>query len=94
MGVNSNSYNILYSYVDEKYISEALSIKNCIAGISGFVAALIAGRILDTVQKAQNCFMGLHIYGQQLLSAISFVLTLVVLLYVRKVLSKLPKNGK
>lgn len=92
VGVNSNSYNILYSYVDEKYISEALSVKNCIAGISGFVAALIAGKILDAVQKADNSFMGVHIHGQQLLSAISFVLTLCVLLYVRKVLSKLPKN--
>ena len=92
VGVNSNSYNILYSYVDERYISEALAVKNCIAGITGFVSALIAGKILDYIQSSGNTFMGISVCGQQVLSAISFVLTIAVLVYVKTVVSKLEKN--
>lgn len=88
VGINSNSYNILYSYVDNSYISEALAIKNCIAGVSGFVAALIAGKLLSFVQANGNAFLGIPMFGQQLLSAVSFVLTTLVLLYVRFVLSR------
>lgn len=88
VGINSNSYNILYSYVDNSYISEALAIKNCIAGVSGFAAALIAGKILSFVQANGNTFLGVPMYGQQLLSAVSFVLSVIVLAYVKIVLSK------
>lgn len=88
VGVNSNSYNILYSYVDNAYISEALAIKNCIAGISGFAAALIAGKLLSFVQQNGNTFFGIRMFGQQLLSAVSFLLAAAALLYVRFVLSK------
>ena len=91
VGVNSNSYNILYSYVDEKYISEALSIKNCIAGTIGFVSALIAGKVLDFIQNSGNTFAGFSLYGQQILSAVSFVLTILVIVYVKRVLSKQNK---
>ena len=87
-GINANSYNILYSYVDNDYISEALALKNCVAGVSGFVAALVAGKLLAFVQNSGNTFMGISLLGQQLLSAVSFVLTVVVMVYIKLVLSK------
>ena len=88
VGINSNSYNILYSYVDSCYISEALAIKNSIAGCAGFASALIAGKLLSFVQANGNTFFGISMYGQQLLSAVSFVLAAASLAYVKFVLAK------
>lgn len=87
-GINANSFNILYSYVDNDYISEALAVKNCVAGVSGFVAALVAGKLLSFIQESGNTFMGISVLGQQLLSAVSFVITVFVILYIKFVLSK------
>ena len=86
-----DSYNILYSYADNDYISEALAIKNCIAGVVGFGAALVAGKLLSFVQQNGNSFFGVSMFGQQLLSGVSFVLALLAFAYVRFVLSKQKK---
>ena len=78
-GLNQNSFNIAYSYVDSNYITEALAIKNCIGGLCGFGASLIGSRILKYVQSNGNSIFGIELYGQQLLGGISFVLVLVAL---------------
>ena len=78
-GVNQNSFNIAYSYVDSDYITEALAIKNFIGGIFGFFASLVGSRILKYVQSNGNTLFGMHLYGQQLLAAISLVLILAAL---------------
>ncbi|MBE6536036.1 MAG: MFS transporter [Ruminococcaceae bacterium] len=78
-GVNQNSFNIAYSYVDSDYITEALAIKNFIGGLFGFFASLVGSRILKYVQSNGNTLFGIHVYGQQLLAAISLVLILAAL---------------
>ena len=78
-GLNQNSFNIAYSYVDSNYITEALAIKNCIGGLCGFGASLLGSRILKYVQSNGNELFGIHLYGQQLLGGISCVLILVAL---------------
>jgi len=87
-GTEQNSYNIAYSYVNEKYIVQAMSIKNCIGGLCGFGASILGGKILDLVQGNNNMIFGLHIYGQQLLSLISFAIIMVIIVYIRKVIEK------
>jgi len=79
-GLTQNSFNITYSYVNADYITEAMAIKNCIGGLCGFGASLIASRILQYVQSNGNMLFGMSIYGQQILSAISFVLTVLAIL--------------
>ena len=78
-GLNQNSFNIAYSYVDSNYITEALAIKNCIGGLGGFGASLLGSRILKYIQANGNSIFGIHLYGQQFLASISFVLALVAL---------------
>ena len=46
-GSNSNNFNITYSYVKVEYMVQAMAIKQSIAGVMGFVAALIGGFILQ-----------------------------------------------
>ncbi len=82
-GTNMNSYNIAYNYVDSKYISQAMAIKNSIGGIAGFLASLVGSRILTAVQNNGNQLFGIHIYGQQILSLISFVIMTIAILFIK-----------
>ena len=87
-GTNQNSFNMVYSYVPSKYISEAMAVKNCIGGLLGFGASVLGGKLLDIVQSHHNVVLGVHVYGQQILSAISFFLTGITIVFIRKVVEK------
>jgi len=87
-GSNQNSYNITYSYVKSDYIVHAMAIKNSIGGLFGFGASLVGSRILAHIQANGNSFLGIPMYGQQLLSAISFVMMIITILFVHFVIEK------
>ena len=87
-GLNMNSFNITYSYIDSKYFAQAMILKNCIGGLFGFGTVLLSGRLLSGIQQAGDRVLGLPIYGQQLLSALSFLLTVVTALFCRYVIEK------
>ena len=87
-GTNQNSFNISYSYVETKYITQAMAIKNSIGGICGFFASLVGGKILSMIQASGNTFMGLSVNGQQVLSAISFLLVIVCIIFTKTVVEK------
>lgn len=87
-GLNQNSFNIVYSYVDSEYITEALAIKNFIGGICGFITTLVSSRILKYIQNNGNSIFGIQIYAQQFLAILSFITLLaaiaIMVLVVRK----------
>ncbi len=87
-GTNQNSFNITYNYVDEKYITQAMAFKNCIGGICGFGSALLGAKILSVIQSNGNMIFGIHVYGQQVLSLISFALTVIGIIFIRTVIEK------
>ena len=87
-GINQNLSNITYSYVDAKYFVQASAIKNSIAGLCGFGASFAASRLLSAVQENGNTVFGIEIYGQQILSAISFVLLIIALIFSKTVIGK------
>ena len=87
-GTSENSFNMIYNYVDSKYFAQAMALKNCIAGILGFGASVIAGWILSFVQANGNQIAGIPIYGQQLLSGISLVIVIFAIVFARKVVEK------
>ena len=87
-GISQNLYNITYNFVDSRYIAEAMAIKNCIGGICGFGASLLASRLLSHIQENGNTFFGMDLYGQQVLSAISFVILVIAMLFTRFVIEK------
>jgi len=87
-GTNQNSFNITYSYIDSKYITQAMAIKNCIGGVCGFGASLIAGRVLSYIQEKGNSLLGVPIYGQQVLSAVSLILVVAAIIFLSKVIEK------
>ena len=87
-GTNQNSFNIAYSYVDSKYITQAMAFKNSIGGLCGFAAAILGGKILSAVQANGNQLFGINVYGQQVLSAISFVMFIIAIIFTKKVIEK------
>lgn len=87
-GTNQNSFNITYSYVETKYFPQALAIKNSVGGICGFAASLVAGKLLSAVQANGNMIFGITVYGQQIQSAISFIIIAAAIIYTRKVIAK------
>ena len=90
-GLVQNMHSVLYSYVDSRFFVQASAIKNSIGGVAGFLAALLGGRILGTVQANGNLVLGIPLYGQQLLSVISLVLIVVAVFYNRLVI--LPQKA-
>ena len=87
-GTNQNSYNITYSYVDNRYITQATAIKYSIGGVCGFAASILAGKILSFIQGSGNQLFGITMYGQQLLAAISFLVILAAIFFTGKVIEK------
>lgn len=82
-GTSQNSTMVIFDSVDEKYISQAVAFKGIISGVIGFIASLVASRILDAIQANGNTVLGVPFYGQQFLSFISFCLSLIAALYIR-----------
>ncbi len=87
-GTNQNSSNMVYSYVNRKYFVQAMAIKNSIGGICGFLTTLVASKILGGIQKNNNTFLGIHMYGQQVLSTISVILLVITIFYLYFVVEK------
>lgn len=71
--LNHNMSNVLYSYVEKDYIAQAFTFANVIPGIVSFGAAILGGIMLDYIQSAGNVFMGISIYGQQVMAMISAI---------------------
>ena len=87
-GTNQNSFNIAYSYVDSRFITQAMAIKNSIGGLCGFGAAFLGGKVMAYVKANGNAIFGMNILGQQLLAAIALVILLVAILYTHFVIEK------
>ena len=87
-GLNQNMYNISYSYVPKEYFVQAMAIKNSIGGFIGFLATLLSSRFMEFIQARGNMIFGMHIYGQQILSGVSFVILIGGAIFVHKVIEK------
>ncbi len=87
-GTNANALNITYSYVPAEYVTEAFAIRSAVGGLAGFLASLLAASILGRIQASGNILFGIHIYGQQVLSIVSLVLTVIAIAFLRIVIEK------
>ena len=80
--------NIAYSYVPKEYFVQASAIKNCVGGVCGFVVSIFAGMLLEHIQNNGNTFLGIPVYGQQVLSLISCLILIVAVLFTKLVMEK------
>ena len=91
---NQNLLNISYNYVPKEYFVQASAIKNSLSGLVGFGASLLAGRLMTAIQDGGNTFFGIPVYGQQVLSACSFILVLICLIFNKVVIQKQKTIGR
>ena len=67
---------------------QAMAIKQSLVGIAGFIASLVGGWILQCIQQNGNMFLGIPLYGQQVLSALSIVFIVCAILFNKRVIEK------
>lgn len=88
-GTNQNTFNMAYSYVDEKYILSAMAVNDSVRGIFGFLASFIGSAVLSSVQAGSSA-----VKGQQILCAVSAILTAAALIFNSRVVSKQTEEKK
>jgi Na+/melibiose symporter-like transporter len=90
-GINSAVINLIYDYVDAKRRTSALALKQTLAGTAGFLTTLAVSPLVSRIQENGNMLFGIPVYAQQVLSLISFILTLGLLVYMLTVIRKIKK---
>lgn len=94
-GINSSLINLMYDYVEEEQRVNVLAINQTFYGLAGFLTTLALSPVLALIQENGNQIFGMTIYAQQLFSAFSMIITLILLAYVLKVVNKIKKvEGK
>ena len=93
-GINSGVINLIYDYVDPADRAAAMGIKNAMGGIVGFFATLLSSMLLGKIQSFPGktvSVLGFSMYAQQVLSAISLVVTLGLIIYMRVVIAPMRR---
>lgn len=91
-GINGGLINLIYDYVGNSERGVAMGVQNALGGILGFLATLVSGFILGKVQQAGGLYiLGTKLYAQQLLAFMSFVGTVILIVYMRAVIAPLHK---
>ena len=82
-GVADN--NLIYEYAPLDARVGAMAIRGTASGIVSFLWTLLMSGLVSRIQENGNRFLGMGIYAQQVVSAIAFIFTLVLILYVNTV---------
>ena len=90
-GISSSIINLMYDYVEEEQRVNALAINQTFYGLAGFVTTLALSPLLAAIQNNGNRIFGITVYAQQLFAAFSMIITLILLVYVMKVVNKIKK---
>jgi len=91
-GINSAIINLSYDYVSDEQKTGAVALVNTFSGFAGFFTTLALSPLVDRIQKNGNKLFGINMQAQQLLSVISLMFTIVILIYLVTVISKLPSK--
>ena len=91
-GINSAVINLIYDYVDKEKRIGALALKSTLAGFAGFFTTLAVSPLVTYIQNNHNVFLGLHVYAQQVVSAIAVVLLSILIVYLNTVVRKIKRK--
>ena len=91
-GINSGLMNIIFDYVPKEERAPALGIKSAAGGLAGFLSSFLGGYIIYTTQSNGDKIAGYTVYGQQILSGITFVLCIGLIMYMIFVIDRIGKK--
>lgn len=84
-GINSALINLVFDHIGYEKRADSLAICQAVSGTAGFFSTLSVSFLVTYIQDKGNYFMGVHIYAQQVISAISLLITTLMILYVKKI---------
>lgn len=87
-GITSGEINLIYESVEREQRMGALALKSTLSGLAGFAASLLVSPLVDRIQANGNRFWGMHLYAQQVLSAITLSITVILLIYINTIMRK------
>ena len=83
-GLNSALINLIFDYVPVEKRADSLAVTQAFAGLSGFLTAALASPLVAVIQANGNKIFGVNIYAQQFVSILSFIVSIIAILYIRK----------
>lgn len=93
-GIGSSMTNLIYDYAPVESRADAVAFTTSMSGITGFLTTLAVSPIIDIMQANGNQVFGMTVYAQQIMSAFAMVLTIIILIYIKKVLLSGKKEEK
>lgn len=90
-GINGGMVNITFDFIPSELRTSALGFKAAIGGVCGFLASILGGRVVSAVQANGNQVFGMTIYAQQILSFVAFLVSVFLVVFIKKTLDHLPK---
>ncbi len=91
-GINSALTNLVFDLVKTDMRSNALALSQAVSGFVGFLTTVVVSRLVSYIQENGNIFLGMHLYAQQVVSAIAVLFTVLAVLYVLFFLRKSKKT--
>ena len=93
-GFGNGIMNLIYDTVDKSQRTGAYALYNATSGIIGFLTTLICSSFVSKIQTNGNQIFGFSMYAQQFLSAITVIVTTVLLLYLNLFLKKQVRRAR
>lgn len=91
-GINSGVINLIYDYVIPEDRAATLGISNAFGGIISFFTAIGAGTLLAFIQSNGGVTLfSLTIYAQQILALLTVIVTLSLIVYMRKIIAPMKR---
>ena len=90
-GLNSGATNLVFDYAPPEQRSAALAVYSSVGGLAGFLTTLAVSPLVSYIQSAGNHLFGMTVYAQQLTSAVSLVMTLLLMFYMQKGILSMPQ---
>ena len=83
---------LTFAVVEETERTAALAFKSIITGLLGFSTTLLISPLFPILQNSDIVIFGIKFYAQQVLSLVSFCITLLILIYFQFFCTKLNKE--
>ena len=91
-GVENCEMNLAYRAVSEERRTGALALRMAIVGIVSFLTTLLISPLVMYIQNNGNNFLGIGVYAQQVVSALSALIVGLVLAYLYRNEKRLKKE--
>lgn len=87
-GANGALINLVYDYVDVEKRADAIAVTQTVAGVIGFLTTLAVSPLVSYIQQSGNKIFGISVYAQQVVSLLAFVVTVLLVVYLKLTLDK------